>query len=303
MYDPITLHSPEERLNDPDLTEQSVELWVKRDDMIHPFISGNKWRKLRYPIQEMRQFGTHQLVTFGGAWSNHLLACAAAGARFGIKTSAFVRGEPVDNPVLGMCRLFGMKLRFVDRSAYREKKELFARHYDANQAYFLDEGGYGPSGARGCSELIDELRQSYDHIVVAAGTGTTAAGLQQGIWKQQLSTQLHVVPVLKGAHFLLEEIRNLGTDPADLCFHWDYHFSGYAKVKPELLNFIQQFIATTGIMIEPTYTGKMIYAVYDLIRKGYFRRDSRILCIHTGGLTGLLGQLAHFDTIWENPEQ
>lgn len=303
MSDSITLYSPEERLNDPDLTEQSVELLVKRDDMIHHFISGNKWRKLMYPIQEMRQSGKHQLVTFGGAWSNHLLACAAAGARYGIKTSAFVRGEPVDNPVLGMCRLFGMELRFVDRSSYREKKELFATHYDASKAYFVDEGGYGTLAARGCSELIDELGQSYDHIVVAGGTGTTAAGLQQGILKHQLATQLHVVPVLKGAHFLLEEIRKLGTDPAELCFHWDYHFSGYAKVKPELLKFIQHFVARTGIMIEPTYTGKMMYAVYDLIKKGYFRRDSRILLIHTGGLTGLLGQLAHFDPIWGNPEQ
>lgn len=288
------IYSPEERIADPVLLPYGVELSIKRDDMIHPFISGNKWRKLKYPIAQLLRMDNPHLVTFGGAWSNHILASAAAGAKFGFRTTAFVRGEPVDNPVLTMARLFGMELRFVDRTQYRHKEILFREHYSHQEAFFLEEGGYSVQGAEGCAELISELHHPYDHIVVAAGTGTTAAGLQLGLSREGRSSQLHAIAVLKGAGFLREEVARLGVNPDQIDFHLDFHFSGYAKVKPELISFIQGFVSRTGIMLEPTYTGKMVYAVYDLIQQGKIPAQSRVLLIHTGGLTGLLGHLSHF---------
>lgn len=267
---------------------------MKRDDMIHPFISGNKWRKLKHPIEQLLKMDNPHLVTFGGAWSNHILACAAAGAKFGFRTTAFVRGEPVDNPVLMMARLFGMDLRFVDRDQYRRKERLFEEHFSHQEALFLGEGGYSRQGAEGCAELISELRHQYDHIVVAAGTGTTAAGLRIGLSKRGWTSRLHAVAVLKGAGFLREDVARLGVDPNQIDFHLDFHFSGYAKIKPELIDFIQRFVSRTGIMLEPTYTGKMVYAAYNLIQQGKIPAQSRVLMIHTGGLTGLLGHLSHF---------
>lgn len=290
------IYSPEEQLLDPVLAAYNTEVWIKRDDMIHPLISGNKWRKLKYPLTELGETDHQHLVTFGGAWSNHILACAAAGAQFGFRTTAFLRGEPVDNPVLSLCRLFGMELRFVDRVRYRDKEALFLEHYSPEEAFFLNEGGYSTQGARGCAELISELQRTYDHIVVAAGTGTTTAGIQQGILKAGWSTQLHAIAVLKGAGFIRDEIAELGVDPEPINLHLDYHFSGYAKVQPELIKFIQGFVSRTGIMLEPTYTGKMVYAAYDLIENTSIFADSRVLLVHTGGLTGVLGHLHHFST-------
>lgn len=297
----FVIHSPEQQLFDPLLRSYGVELWFKRDDMIHPFISGNKWRKLKFPVNRLVAMDSPHLVTFGGAWSNHLLACAAAGAEFGFQTTAFVRGEPIDNPVLSMCRLFGMALRFVDRTSYRDKETLFKKHFEPEKTFFLDEGGYSPESVKGCAELVGELKNTYQHIVVPAGTGTTAAGIQQGLAIHRHPAVLHAVAVLKGASFLRDEIHRLGVNPAPIRFHWDYHFSGYGKVKPELIRFIREFVSRTGILIEPTYTGKMVYAAYDLIRKKDIPSGSRVLLIHTGGLTGLLGHLGHFSDGFPNP--
>lgn len=281
-------------LNHPLYAQKNIQVHIKRDDMIHPFISGNKWRKLKYNLREAAEHQKKKLLTFGGAWSNHLLATACAGATYGLATKGFVRGDAVTNPVLSMCKLFGMEICFVDRESYRDKEALFAAMADSDAYYFIDEGGSGDLAARGCALLIDELEGDYDHIVCAAGTGTTAAGLAMGIDGNGLHTMLHVVPVLKGGEFIREDMAALQAPLSQTVLHTDYHFGGYAKTKPALIEFVKAFVAQTGIMIEPTYTGKAMYALHDLIEKDYFEKDSKILFVHTGGLTGLLGMLDRF---------
>ncbi|WP_164112521.1 MULTISPECIES: 1-aminocyclopropane-1-carboxylate deaminase/D-cysteine desulfhydrase [Sphingobacterium] len=290
----MLIFSPEQPLLHPLHTEKSVEVYIKRDDMIHPFISGNKWRKLKYNLLKAKRINKDTLITFGGAWSNHILAVACAAAVEGFQAKAFIRGDQVSNPVLDMCRLFGMELIFVSRADYKDKKQLFESLGGNANALMIDEGGAGVEGAQGCSELLDELEQRYDHIFVAAGTGTTAAGLSLGITRHSLDTVLHVVPVLKGGLFIKEEMTALGASTVKTEFHTDYHFGGYAKSKPDLIRFVQSFVRQTGIMIEPTYTGKALFALHDLLEKGRFKKGSSILFIHTGGLTGLLGQLEYF---------
>lgn len=263
---------------------------MKRDDLIDPYISGNKWRKLKYILAKANSMGCTHLVTFGGAYSNHLLATAAASARAGLKATAFVRGEAVENEMLLLCQLFGMQLIFVDRESYRHKRELFNLHFKADdKAYFIDEGGASVEAVHGCAEIIDELDQEYDHIFCAAGTGTTAAGLLSGINQLQLKTVLHVIPVLKGADFIAKEIAKYVDRTDRLALHLDYHFGGYAKTNPELLNFMSNFIAQTGMLIDPVYTAKMFFAINDLKQQGKLKEDAKILAIHTGGLMGILG--------------
>ena len=270
-------------------------LFVKRDDLIDPFVSGNKWRKLKYILQDAAQKHKNHLITFGGTYSNHLLATAAAAAKNHLRTTAFVRGEEVNNPVLSLCKLFGMQLHFVDRRSYKNKKALFEQHYSGNNdTYFIDEGGASKEATRGCAEIIDELKENFDYIFCAAGTGTTAAGLLEGINKQQLPTELHVIPVLKDGDFMEAEIANYVNDLSKLRLHFDYHFGGYAKTTPELITFIKDFTGSTGILLDPIYTGKMCYAIFDLIAKGIIKKEAKILMLHTGGLFGILGKIDEF---------
>ncbi|WP_036603587.1 1-aminocyclopropane-1-carboxylate deaminase/D-cysteine desulfhydrase [Olivibacter sitiensis] len=287
----FNFRSPEERIYHPLLDKYGVQLYVKRDDMIHPFISGNKWRKLKYLLQAASRQNKKHLVTFGGAWSNHIVATACAGARFGFRTTAYIRGEQVDNSVLMLCRLFGMKLRFVDRQSYRDKRELYDRyHGNETDAYFVDEGGSSLEAVRGCAEIITELENPYDHICCACGTGTTIAGIAAGLNEQQLNMKPHAFPVLKGAGFLQKDLLELGVDSDQLVWHYDYHFGGYGKTPPLLLQFIHDFARQTGVLLDPIYTGKLFFGIFDLVKNGYFPTNSRILAIHTGGLTGLLGK-------------
>lgn len=284
------IYSPEEELHLPLFEEKKVQVFIKRDDMIHPFISGNKWRKLKHNIIEVQKQNKKHLVSFGGIWSNHLLATACAAAHFGLKSTAFVRGEDIANDSVFMYRLYGMDLIFTDRQRYRDKKALFADHFaDDSDAYFVNEGGAGKLGARGCAEIIDELEHSYDQIFCAAGTGTTAAGLLTGIMRKQPQARLHVIAVLKGAGFLSEEISKYSEGLTNFDLHTDYHFGGYAKYNDELLYLVRDFVSATGILIDQVYTGKMIFALMDMIRNDKFKPGSRILAVHTGGTFGILG--------------
>lgn len=286
--------SPEQNIRHPLYISKELSVWFKRDDMIHPFISGNKWRKLKYNLLRAHSEDKQRIVTFGGAWSNHLLATACAGAMFGLATRGIVRGEEVRNPVLDMCSLFGMELQFIPREVYRERTSLWKDLAQDSNNYLIDEGGMGQDAARGCQEMVDELQQVYDHIFCAAGTGTTAAGIAIALNIQHADTRLHVVPVLKNGGFIREEMTKLGAATEQTTFHLDYHFGGYAKTKPELLDFVKDFSSKTGIMIEPTYTGKALFALHDLIKQNQFEPGSKILFVHTGGLTGLLGMLDRF---------
>lgn len=263
--------------------------------MIDPYISGNKWRKLKYILKDVALKGKNHLVTFGGAYSNHLVATAAAAARNNLKATAFVRGEAVENEMLLLGKLFGMNLIFIDRESYKNKGLLFDTHFKNDElAYFIDEGGACEQAVMGCSEIITELSDHYDHIFCAAGTGTTAAGLLKGINQQKKQTQLHVIPVLKGGEFIKDEINSYESNLNSLVLHTEYHFGGYAKTTPELIKFIKQFTAATGMLIDPIYTAKMFYAINDLASKNYFEKDVKILAIHTGGLFGILGMKEKF---------
>ncbi|ARS40786.1 1-aminocyclopropane-1-carboxylate deaminase [Sphingobacteriaceae bacterium GW460-11-11-14-LB5] len=270
-------------------------LFVKRDDLIDPYISGNKWRKLKYILARAKAAHKSHLVTFGGAYSNHLVATAAAASRSGLTATAFVRGEEVKNELLLLCRLFGMKLIFTDRESYRDKQKLFQQHFgNDQQAYFIDEGGASAEATTGCAEVISELTETYDHIFCAAGTGTTAAGLLNGIQQQGLSTKLHIIPVLKGGLFIKDEIAKYTPLSNHLELHLDYHFGGYAKTTPELISFIKTFTSKTGLLLDPVYTGKMFYAIQDLVKQGIIGKDEKVLAIHTGGLMGIFGMKDKF---------
>lgn len=284
----LEIFSPVEPWQHPLFAEKGLNIFIKRDDLIHPLISGNKWRKLKYILQKAYTEGKKHLVTFGGAYSNHLLATAAAAARFGFKATGIVRGEEVQNDTLFLCRLHGMQLIFVDRESYRDKPALFYKYFgDDHDAFFIDEGGASAEAVTGCSELVSELPIVYDHLFCACGTGTTAAGIITGLHK--LNTQFHAVPVFKNGNFMRAEIDRYLNFNAAYELHTAYHFGGYAKTTPALIQFIQQFVTSTGILIEPVYTGKMLYALLELVKADHFKRGSNILAIHSGGLFGLLG--------------
>lgn len=295
------LPSPVQKINDPLIEAKGLELWVKRDDLIHPLVSGNKWRKLKYLIKKANEEGKTQLVTFGGAYSNHLLATAAAAHHFGLTATGIVRGEKVKNETLKKCLDLGMQLIFVNRDAYRDKKSLFKEYFGQDKtAFFIDEGGASAEGLAGCQELVDELNDTYDAIFCAAGTGTTAAGIYSGIIKKELNTKLHVIPVLKNGEFIGKEIAAYVALDERLVLHTNYHLGGYAKTNPELLKFIIHTYEQQQILLDPVYTAKMLWGLYDLIGKNEFIAGSKILWIHTGGLYGLLGMRKQFEAI--NPD-
>jgi len=289
------IFSPVQQIQNKLFDDKGIKVFIKRDDLIHPIISGNKWRKLKYLLKEAQAQNKTHLVTFGGAYSNHLLATAAAAAKFGFKSTGFVRGEEVDNNTLFLCRLHGMTLLFTDREGYRDKQTLFNKYFAGDsEVFFIDEGGASSLAAKGCSELVDELPETYDHIFCACGTGTTAAGIINGLTRRSLSTQFNGVPVLKNGEFLKNDIDKFLTASAIYHLHTEYHFGGYGKTTGELISFVKQFVASTGILIEPVYTGKMFYALYDLAEKNHFKPGSRVLAVHSGGIWGLLGMKDKF---------
>jgi len=291
----LEIFSPVHQINDKLFDERGLKVFIKRDDLIHPIISGNKWRKLKYILKRAQSENKNHLVTFGGAYSNHLLATAAAAAKFGFTSTGLVRGEEVENDTLFLCKLHGMHLIFTSRESYRDKEALFNKYFgDDNNAFFIDEGGASAEGAKGCSELVEELTEIYDQLFCACGTGTTAAGIINGINAHHLPTEFHAVPVLKNGDFMANEINQFLTIPTNYHLLTDYHFGGYGKVNNELITFVKNFVAKTGILIEPIYTGKMLYAIYDLAAKNYFKPGSRILAIHSGGIWGLLGMKDKF---------
>jgi len=291
----LEIFSPVHQWQHPVFAEKGLNVSVKRDDLIHPLISGNKWRKLKYTLQKAHTEGKNHLVTFGGAFSNHLLATAAASARFGFKATGIVRGEEVQNDTLFLCRLHGMELIFTDRESYRHKQDLFEKCFSNNEdAFFIDEGGASQEAVTGCSELVAELPAVYDHLFCACGTGTTAAGLITGLHQHRLTTQFHAVPVFKNGDFMRGEIDSYLNFDARYELHTAYHFGGYAKTTPALIQFIKEFVASTGILIEPVYTGKMLYALLELAKANHFEQGSNILAIHSGGIFGLLGMKGAF---------
>ncbi|MFT2009161.1 1-aminocyclopropane-1-carboxylate deaminase/D-cysteine desulfhydrase [Pontibacter sp. 13R65] len=290
------MEAPLQQLHHPLLKEQNLELWIKREDLLHPAISGNKWRKLKYNLQEAKRQQKSTLLTFGGAYSNHIAAVAAAGEEFGFRTIGIIRGIehlPL-NPTLHLAAAQGMELHYVAREVYRRKSEadfLQALSQQFQEPYILPEGGTNSLAVKGCTEIITDIALEYDYLCCASGTGGTLAGLIAGLEGEK---QVLGFPALKGGDFLQQEIEELIRNyNGKQYFNWqlitDYHFGGYAKVKPELLAFMQEFTKQHQVPLDPVYTGKMMFGVFDLLRKGYFASGSRLVAVHTGGLQGKAG--------------
>ncbi|MCW8956019.1 MAG: pyridoxal-phosphate dependent enzyme [Gammaproteobacteria bacterium] len=295
-YRELQLPSPIQSLSSDFLRQHDIRLFVKRDDLIHPIIQGNKWRKLKYNLQQARTEHHHTLLSFGGAYSNHIHALAAAGQLFGFNTIGIIRGAPLQplNPTLQDVSDRNMQLGYLSRADYRHKTspEILQRlHQCYGDFYLIPEGGSNQLAVKGAAEIIDELEQEFDVVCAACGTGATLAGLITGLNNH---SQLLGFSALKGADFLYDDITRLLQIASHRQYdNWtlnlDYHFGGFAKTRPELFNFITEFQQQYGITLEPVYTGKMFYGLFDLIAKGYFKPGSRILAIHSGGLQGLRG--------------
>lgn len=279
------LPSPVEELKSDFLSNKRVQLWIKRDDLIHTEVSGNKWRKLKYNIEEARNKNYKRILTFGGAYSNHIAATAVVGKLFNVETIGVIRGdEGFENKTLLKAREDGMKLHFVSRSAYRQKNEpdfIECLKEKFGKFYLVPEGGANDLGVKGCEEILRETEANYDFIAVAAGTGTTASG----IYKSMKAGMLMVFPALKGGEFLLEEIKK-HESAIEIDLQANYHFGGYGKTKPDQLAFMQEFQSQYSIELDKIYTSKLFFGLFDLIKKNYFSQGSKILVIHTGGLQG-----------------
>jgi 1-aminocyclopropane-1-carboxylate deaminase len=270
----------------------NISLTIKREDLIHPFVSGNKFRKLKYNLIQAKAENKETLLTFGGAFSNHIAAVAYTGKEQGFKTIGIIRGDELldkieENPTLKFAQENGMEFEFVSRENYRLKNEA---SYIENlkqkfgDFYLVPEGGTNELAVKGCEEILTAEDGVFDHVCCAVGTGGTISGLINSALPHQ---KILGFPALKG-DFLTDEIRIFAKKD-----NWnlisDYHFGGYGKINLELIAFINAFLEDNKVPLDPIYTGKMVFGVIDLIGKNYFPAHSKILLIHTGGLQGIEG--------------
>jgi len=274
------------------ISNPNFSLFIRREDLIHPFISGNKFRKLKYNLVQAKAENHETLLTFGGAFSNHIAATAFAGKEYGFKTIGIIRGDELEskiliNPTLKFAQDCGMQFEFVTRENYRHKTEkefIENLKHKFGKFYYIPEGGTNEFAVQGCAEVLTKEDSEYDFVCCAVGTGGTISGLINSCLSHQ---KVLGFPVLKG-DFLNDEIRKFVQND-----NWelipDYHFGGYGKVNPELIAFINEFYEKNQIPLDPIYTGKMVFGVMDLINANYFPDDSKILLIHTGGIQGIAG--------------
>ena len=269
-----------------------ISLVMKREDLIHPFVSGNKFRKLKYNLLQAKTENQSTLLTFGGAYSNHIAAVAYAGRENGFQTIGIIRGDELadkiaSNPTLKFAQECGMQFEFVSREDYRLKTDAAFLEQLENKFgsfYLIPEGGTNALAIKGCEEILTQEDGIFDYVACAIGTGGTISGIINSALPHQ---KILGFPALKG-DFLQDEIRNFVQNE-----NWelitDYHFGGYGKVNTVLVDFINRFLEKTKIPLDPVYTGKMVFGIVDLIEKNYFPKNSKILLIHTGGLQGIQG--------------
>lgn len=270
----------------------NVTLTVKREDLLHPHISGNKFRKLKYNILQAKADGKTALLTFGGAFSNHIAATAAAGKQYGFATIGIIRGEELadkieQNPTLNFAKDCGMRLKFITREAYRNKTErvlIGALEAEFGDFYLLPEGGSNDLAVKGCEEILDDDDAHFTQVCCAVGTGGTIAGIINSALPHQ---KVIGFPALKGEGLSDDICKFANQGSWELVT--DYHFGGYGKINEQLVTFINDFFNETGIPLDPIYTGKMFFGVIDLIYKGWFPKNAKVLLIHTGGLQGIAG--------------
>ncbi|MDN3595356.1 1-aminocyclopropane-1-carboxylate deaminase/D-cysteine desulfhydrase [Zunongwangia endophytica] len=276
--------------------KQNIEVWLKREDLLHAEVSGNKFRKLKYNVLKAKALQKSQILTFGGAFSNHIAATAAAGRIHNIPTIGVIRGEELkkdlqktlkSNPTLKFASENGMQFHFISREDFRRKNDsdfVESLHHEFGDFYLIPEGGTNELAIRGCEEILSESDKEFDVICVASGTGGTASGLINASAENQ---KVLAFSALKG-EFLKEEISHF-SNKKNWTLVSDEHFGGYAKINEELVSFINDFKTEFGIQLDPIYTGKMMFGIFDLIEKNHFPENSRILAIHTGGLQGIAG--------------
>ncbi|MHA8052230.1 1-aminocyclopropane-1-carboxylate deaminase/D-cysteine desulfhydrase [Aquirufa sp. OSTEICH-129A] len=278
----LLLPSPIIELFHPLWTEQEIRLFMKRDDLIHPTVSGNKWRKLKEYIRIAQDNPKKGIISFGGAYSNHLYALAFVCHKLKIPCIGIIRGEELNassNTYLTQIEAWGMILHFVDRSDYREK--IIPNQIQKEDYWIIPEGGYSKEGIMGLKDLVDEIHASLkpDYLISAVGTGTTILGLAQ-------YSNLNTIGILCLNNE--EEIKNHILEQElilpKLQLNKEYVFGKYASMPPELLEFCQYFQDQFQIPIEPTYTGKMMFGIFDMLKKKYFPAGSTLVCLHTGGI-------------------
>jgi len=276
-----------------------VQLYVKRDDLIDPVISGNKWRKLKYHLQGYKESGLSQILSFGGAYSNHLHALARVGMLEGIETIGIVRGDeltPQSNETLKDLEFWGMKLHFVSREQYKRRYdndyiETLRQQY--GDFYCVPEGGYSEQAVLGVEDIIAEVTNPYtfQHIFCPVGSGTTLAGLAVAAAKFMPQARIHGICALKNGSYLNQQVESLiqqrqGDSLTNWQLHLDYHFGGFAKQKETFKQLWNIHCIDSQIPWDKVYTAKMLFAVLDMVQQGYFNRGENILLIHTGGLQG-----------------
>ncbi len=286
----FNIPSPIQEIKDVLYASKELEVFVKRDDLIDAVISGNKWRKLKHNFQEAFNQKKQTILTFGGAYSNHIAATSEAAKRYGLRSIGIIRGDELNyksNSTLSRANANGMQLVFISREEYalrndsRFLQEIFERYH---KPFIIPEGGANRLGVLGCSEIYDELEEHFDYICLSSGTGTTAAGMLKVIKDENLI----VFPALKGANFLENAILRLSeiNQSEQLHLNLDYHFGGYGKINQELLNYMNDFKKKHKIELDRVYTSKLFYGVEALMKKDFFPAKSRVLLIHTGGLQG-----------------
>ncbi|SNR78468.1 1-aminocyclopropane-1-carboxylate deaminase/D-cysteine desulfhydrase [Lutibacter flavus] len=280
-----------------EISDKEVSLFIKREDELHPFISGNKYRKLKYNLIEASNQNKKTLVTFGGAYSNHIAATAAAGFQFRFNTIGIIRGDELaanlekvlqNNATLKFASEHNMQFEFVSRSEYRNKTSIeFINNLSDKfgDFYLVPEGGTNQFAIKGCEEILTKEDEKYDVICASVGTGGTISGIINATKKHQ---KVIGFSALKG-DFLKAEIKKYVLKKDNWSLNTNYHFGGYAKVSEELITFINIFKQETGIPLDPVYTGKMLFGIVDLIKNDYFEKGTKILAIHTGGLQGIEG--------------
>lgn len=268
-----------------------IKVSVLREDLIHPLISGNKFRKLKYNLKAFEEGNYDALLTFGGAYSNHIFATAAAGKEFGFKTIGVVRGEEIQskidkNPTLKFAKECGMAFKFVSRENYRQKtnpKFLEELKNEFGHIYILPEGGTNQLAVRGCEEVLGNHTKEFDFICCAIGTGGTISGIINSSEDHQ---KVLGFPALKDSEFLKDEIKKYSRR-SNFELIDEFHFGGFAKTNDELIDFINSFKRNFGLTLDPIYTAKMMYGITELIKRENFEKGNSILAIHTGGLQGI----------------
>ncbi|WP_293746750.1 pyridoxal-phosphate dependent enzyme [uncultured Paraglaciecola sp.] len=276
--------------------QQEITLTVKRDDLLHPVISGNKWRKLKHALLPAIEANTKHIISFGGGFSNHLHALGYCCHTLNIRFTAIIRGDYSQNPSPMLLDLISWNtdILYVDRKTYQQRAEpnyLKLLQHQYPDALVIPEGGSQLQALQGVEEIIQELQSQYDYILAPVASGGTLAGLIQGATKdlKQHNCQVLGIGVLKGEGYLEQLVKDLlrnDTDTNNWQINHNYHFGGYAKSNYELTQFCHDFYQQTEIEIEPVYSGKLFFALQDLINKGFFPKKSRILALHTGGLQG-----------------